>query len=89
MKILTPVMLMTAALVSCDDGSLQRIQQDEIRQIQVERQQRIAAQRQAREDQHSRNLWQSIAFVLGIASVVFLGIGACLGSAGRKNVPRD
>jgi hypothetical protein len=89
MKKLIPFILMTSALVSCDDGPQQRIQQEQTHQIEIERQQRIVAQQQAHEDQQSRNLWQSIAFALGIASVAFLGIGACLGSSARKHVQRD
>lgn len=92
-KTIPIVLLATAAtaagLAGCGnngDSQRQREAQDQIHQVEVERQQKIDAQKQAREDEQSKSLWQSIAFFLGIASLVLLIAGIILGSNAKHNV---
>jgi len=78
-KFIIMIMFM-AAIAGCDQQS----------QFESERQQRLAAERQAAKKEASSNGWQAVSFVLCFGSVILLIVGASLGSAARKHAkPRD
>ena len=87
-KFIIPIAFLLACLGACDDR-IQPMQDERSQQIKIERQQRELAEKRADESQKSRDWWEAIASVLGAASILFLIIGACLGSSGRNHVPRD
>lgn len=91
MKKLIPIALLlgAAGLSACDDNSQQQVQRDQFHQVEVERQEKIAAQSQARENESSRNFWQFVAYVLACGSIVLLVVGVTLGSTAKNHVKRD
>jgi len=86
------MILSVLALAGCRDESQQQSQQQEqvARQVETERQQRVAAEKHAEDSDEKRSQWQSVAFVFGIGAVLLLVIGTSLGSAAKSHVkPRD
>jgi hypothetical protein len=80
MKKLIITIMLAACLAGCDQQN----------QFDLERQRRLAAERQAAEKEASSDGWQAVSFALCFGSVILLVIGASLGSAAKKNAkPRD
>jgi len=86
MKQIILVILWCLALVGCRDQSQNQLQQNQTaRQVETERQEKALAEKHAEESEQRRTWWQSIASILGVASVVLLIVGIILGSKAKND----